>query len=213
MARGSFYLGASGVKEFAEAVREVAGDLDQMTGVFSDIAAIAERDVMRHAPVGMPSRKDSRGHLPPGSLRNSIHGRATATSARVEVKWDGPLMLQEFGGASIWRTGGGAVWHRGGKYGRSRSSGFFTTDYKSHKVRSHKIYTKPRNTRGYFIWNVVWRLRMVIPQMLTEGIVKIADKHGLVVEVASDYGLSPQFEARSDPSRPSGSIGGSHHAT
>ena len=51
----------------------------------------------------------------------------------------------------------------------------------------HIIYKKPREPRGYFIWNVAYRLRSRIGKTYMDNLREIAARNALSLEVVSDH--------------------------
>lgn len=198
MAKGAYYVGVTGIDELREALLAtsrglIADESLPMQPYYLNIAEEGAREARSKAPVGRPSRKDSRSHLPPGSLRDSIVAGATSKSAWIRSDWEGPLILQEFGGKSWWKRGREGGWATGAAYGRSRSVGAFTT--RSARFRQHLVYEKPRVKFGYFIWNVGYRIRHYTGRQIAEGLRDIAARNGLAIDIASDGALQGDLRA------------------
>jgi hypothetical protein len=182
MARGGDYIGVQGLDKFVEALKQTADGMDDLGAMYDRIGERAERYVRGHVPIGHASPKDSKTHKPPGYLKSLVTGGHGKWGAWVQMDDEsGVLTLQEWGGKSMWRRGG-ATWSATKKGGRA--TGFFTA---SHKVATspHVVYEKPRVKFGYFIWNVGYQLRDEIGQLLYEGLAEVAQKHGIVVDVAT----------------------------
>lgn len=171
MAAGGYYIEASGLQELKEALRGVRGGLKDLRAVYQTLAAVVAEDITRRAPVGRASPKDSRVHLQPGYLRDTVRSGATVRGPWVSIgdERTGYLTIQEFGGASTWRRGSS----------------------------SHVIYVKPRQRRGYFVWNAPWRKRREIGETLYAGIGELCRRHGLPYDMPANPELGiPQSEWR-----------------
>lgn len=216
MAHGPYYYRMQGAKvvrkQLEEMAREVGGKGAGLKPAYQHIADLAASDVRKHAPMGRPSRKDSAKHLRPGSLKAGIRGHATQTGASVIAQWDGPLILQEFGGKAYWHRygsgelrglfggraisdlGGGQIgwWETYSSRGRTKARGLSTGATAS----GHIVYAKPRAKFGYFIWNVAWRLREEIGTQLALGVRKVANDAGLEIEIAGYHPVSGEFASQ-----------------
>lgn len=198
MARGGYWIGEKGADEYAAALKAAAGNLRDLRDVHREIGRMAEINVEQHVPVYMRMnsfaqrskwRATSKSGKRPGYLKSRVTGGGSAKSSWVEIKDDtGVLMLQEFGGMSFW--------HQQGK-GIIRSANRRHVGYKEMGrwglgqggSSGHFIYEKPRQQRGYFIWNVGWHMRNEIADKYCRGLARIADKHGINMDIARSPAL------------------------
>lgn len=175
MATGGFYVDASGLTELADSLARTAGGVRDLSKVYKAIGKKAELYVKTHQPIYGGSPKDSRTHPPPGFMQSRTNGGGGKT-AWVEVRNVPYIYVQEFGGSSYWYRGPAGLLRAMNRAHRSMAGT---------KVNGtgHVIYKKPRRPKGYFIWNVAWRLRSAIGRELTTGIQNIGLKHGLKMDV------------------------------
>lgn len=176
MAVGGYYIDAEGLDELRRALAETATGFKDMSKLYRAIGKRAELYVKTNSPMYAGSPKDSRSHPPPGFMQSKTRGGGGKT-AYVSVSNVPYIFVQEFGGASFWhRSGAGA--------GRAIKRAVRARSYSNMKMSGgHVIYKKPRRRRGYFIWNVAYRLRSFIGETFTEGLQEIAAKHGLAMDV------------------------------
>ena len=192
MAAGGFYIDSSDLDRFALRMKGMRGAFKDMRSVHERVARRAAVDVKMRAPLGKRSAKDSRSHMPPGYLKRSIRGRATRSNAYVSAGAPhmGYLFLQEFGGSAYWHTGGRGslratnTGHAAVKqFGKAVLVGLYSE-------HGHIVYQKSRKPRGYFIWNVAFRLRSTIAVMYCKGLAEVGAKHGISVTAAASPSLT-----------------------
>jgi hypothetical protein len=174
---GGFYVDKGGLDDLERALEQTASGLKDLHKVYRTIGRKAGLYVKTHEPIYAGSKKDSKSHPPPGFMQSRTKGGGGKKGAYVAVSQVPYIYVQEFGGSSFW--------HRyGAGFGRSLSRKVKASGYGSIKVdKGHIVYTKPRKPKGYFIWNVAWRLRSYIGEQLTNGIADISKKHGLAMSV------------------------------
>jgi hypothetical protein len=188
---GGYYLEVQGADELKRALQGTARGVKDLSRAHRAIGQLAAEAARADAPVGSGSRKDGRGHAPPGFLRSRISGGGGAAGAYVQAVTE-PfhyLYVQEFGGTSFWHSSGaGAL--------RAANPGHIANQDAASKagIRGHRIYRKPRNRLGYFIWNVAYRKRREIASEYTMHLKQIAAANGLELEMAlgQDIGLEPE---------------------
>lgn len=176
MATGGYYIDADGLTELRVALSETAAGFRDLSKLYRAIGKRAELYVKTNSPMYAGSPKDSRSHLPYGFMQSRTRGGGGKT-AYVSVSNVPYIFVQEFGGSAFWhRSGAGA--------GRAIKRAVRARSYSQMKMSGgHVIYTKPRRPRGYFIWNVAYRLRSFIGETFTEGLQEIATKHGLEMDI------------------------------
>jgi hypothetical protein len=114
------------------------------------------------------------------------HTKGGGGKAGAYVQAEAPyLFLQEFGGKSFWHRSGAGSIRRANRGHRKMLDAAA-----SQGVKGHVVYEKDRRRDGYFIWNVVFRLRHPIGEAYTSKLAEIADKNGLHLEITpSDLGI------------------------
>lgn len=203
MPTGDYYIDDTSLRELREALRESKGGLKDLRGAYRHIAEDAQGDVGRRTPYGRNSPKDSRGHRSPGYLRSTVKSGATINGPWVSAgdARTPDIILHEFGGKSYWhRAGAGAFRsvnraHEAVSVLQRDSRGRAVTIGTSRVgTKGHIVYEKKRERRGYFIWNVAFRLRSRIGMRLHDEIGAVCRKHGLPYEMPGnpDIGVTPQ---------------------
>jgi len=196
--RGGYWVGTKGADEFAAALRDAAGNLRDLREIHREIGRAAEINVEKNVPVYMRRnsladrskwRATSRTGKRPGYLKSRVKGGGGTKSSWVEIRDDsGVLILQEFGGMSFWQQQGKGI---------IRSANRRHIGYKTMREwglgqggsSGHFIYEKPRKPRGYFIWNVAWHMRNEIADTYCRGLARIADQHGISMDIARSPAL------------------------
>lgn len=183
MAVGEYYIDidASGLTELANALEQTAGGVKDLSKLYRTIGKKAEWYVKTHQPIYTGSPKDSKTHPPPGFMQSRTKGGG-GKAAWVSVSKVDYLIMQEFGGASYWHRYGAGAGRAVARKVRPKG-GYSGMTMTGSRGSGHIIYKKPRKKRGYFIWNVAYRLRSYIGEQLTTGILDIGAKHGLGMEV------------------------------
>ena len=179
MPKGGYHIQTSGLDELTEALNRTAGGVKDLSKLYRAIGKKAEMYVRVHEPIYAGSSKDSSTHKPPGYMQSQTRGGG-GKSAWVKISDVPYIYVQEFGGTSYWFRGPAGVIRALNRAHRSYEA-------LGAKVggTGHVIYKKARNPRGYFIWNVAYRLRSYIGEEFTGGIQDIAQRHGLAMDVTS----------------------------
>jgi hypothetical protein len=172
---GGWYVDQSELTEFTEALRETAGDIKDLTKVYREIGKKAGQYVKYHEPIyGGPDKgRHNTVHLQDRTKGGGGKGGAYASITKVDY-----LYVQEFGGTSFWHKSGA---------GSLRKSNRAHKSYAQMGAKGHVIYKKPRRSLGYFIWNVAFRMRTYIGETLCGGLVDIAAKHDIDMDIAESY--------------------------
>jgi hypothetical protein len=176
--------GPRGLRDIRQANREIA------THVARRVEHDARASFFAHYRGG---RKDSMKHPLPGHLLRGIKPIGSARNASVAVSDGGYgyLILQEFGGKSYWHgSGRGALRQANRAHAavETLSGGYIGTGRVA--TKGHIIYTKPRRTRGYFIWNAAYRERAYIGKAYSDAIERAFERHGVRIEMARDQRLN-----------------------
>jgi hypothetical protein len=210
MPTGGFYIDAAPLKEFSARIKQSGNNVGKdMKPAMQRIERRNVPKVRARAPIGRTDmHKAGRGHLPPGSLRRGITGKATPSNVWIPANWDsGALILQEFGGKSVWHRGGAGALrgrgHKGYHTGTAGSERWIGGDSSAinrrHQgtliARGWLVYKKPRRPRGYFIWNWPHYDRHGIGEDLAKGIADAAKRAGIEVEIVSGGGLQGDLQS------------------
>ena len=201
---GGYYIKLDGADELRRALEGTERGIKDLSRAHRTIGQELSRDVLRREPLssGGNNRAGHNRGTTDGYLQMHTKGGGGKTGAYVEA--EAPYVyLQEFGGTSFWYSSGGMR-------GQVRAFDTFGgTSYK-HKMRKvpprdlasiakrwglsgHTVYTKPRNTWGYFIWNVAYRLRDRIGREYWRELQSIAARENINLEIASgSLGLEPE---------------------
>ena len=186
---GGYYLEVQGADELKRALQGTARGIKDLSKAHRAIGKMAAESARSSAPVGSGSSKDGRGHAPPGFLRGRISGGGGKAGAYVQAVTE-PfhyLYVQEFGGTSFWYRGAAGSL-------RASNRGHLTNAIAASRagISGHPIYRKGRQPRGYFIWNVAWRMRREIASRYSMELEQIAAVNGLELEMTGgDLGLTP----------------------
>jgi len=187
---GGYYIEMQGADELKRALLATERGMKDLSKVHRDIGKMAGQYVRAHEPLpSYDQRKDGKGHLPAGWLQAHTKGGGGKAGAYVEASTQPAnyLMIQEFGGTSFWHKSG-----RGALRAANRAHRTNVEAASRAGIRGHTIYKKARNPRGYFLWNVVWRLRDPIGRMYTNELEAVAAKNDLPLEfTTSNLGLEP----------------------
>lgn len=183
MPRGDFYIDARGLDELVAELKASKGGLRDLRAAWRNVAEDAERDVRRRAPVGSPSAKDGRARRT-HHLRDTVRSGATIRGPWVSAgdASTPDIFLHEFGGTSYWYRGGAGSIRAQNRAHRSIAETIARTGARG----GHVVYTKRRQPRGYFIWNVAWRLRQRIGRDIHENLSLVLGKHGIPYEMPAN---------------------------
>ena len=180
MGVGAFYIDKGGLDDFERALIQMTGGVKDLSKVYRSIGKKAGMYVKTHEPIYAGSSKDSRAHKPPGYMQSKTRGGGGKTGAFAIVSQVDYLFLQEFGGSSFWHRGVAGSVRKANKGHLSHAA-----QLAAGKAKGHIVYKKPRQPRGYFIWNVAYRLRSVIGRELCTGLQDIGSKYGIVLDIES----------------------------
>jgi len=170
MPTGGFYVDAEGFKELIHGLEGTERGLKDLKKIYGEMGRHAGLYVLAHEPVyGGPTK----------GRHNTVHlqdhtkggGGANAWARVTGVPY---LFVQEFGGTSFWHKGASGSLRRAN---RGHAS------FARQGAKGHAIYRKARNPRGYFLWNVWWRLRSYVGEKMTTGIQAISEKNGLHMDI------------------------------
>ena len=171
MAVGGFYIDKRELDEFEHALMETAGKITDLTKVYRNIGKKAGLYVKVHEPIYAGPTK---GRQKTVHLQDRTRGGGGKAGAFAVVSGVDYLFLQEFGGSSFWHRGGAGSLRKLNKGHRALSK---------LGAKGHIVYKKARNPRGYFIWNVAWRLRSFIGRELCTGIQEIGGRYGIAIDI------------------------------
>ena len=187
---GSYYLEVQGADELKRALLATERGIKDLSKAHRAIGKMAGEYVKANEPLPSYSGgKNGRGHMPPGWLQSNTKGGGGKAGAYVQASSEPEhyLYLQEFGGTSFWHGGGkGAV--------RAANRAHSTNSVAASRagIRGHVVYKKARNRRGYFIWNVAYRLRSRIGAEYARNLEEIAARNNLpLVMTSTNLGLEP----------------------
>ena len=185
--------------DLQRALSQVPHGLRDLKKIHAAVAKVAEKKVLADVPVykGQHSlskkpNKPGAGWAGAGHLKSTVQAKASRDRATIKVG-DAKttyFIVQEFGGTSYWHEGGAGAYrklNRGHKAFERTSRSTFRMGKVS--GRGHRIYSKARQSRGYFIWNVAYRMRTPISRCWTSGIGNLIQQTGLEVNMASNYDL------------------------
>jgi hypothetical protein len=183
---GAYSLQLDGADELKRALQGTERGMRDLSSLHREIGRKAGEYVKAHQPIPSfyDNKRAGKARLPDGYLQDHTKGGGGKTGAYVQA--EAPyLFLQEFGGKSFWhRSGAGSV--RRANRGHRK----MLDAAASQGVKGHVVYEKDRRRDGYFIWNVVFRLRRPIGEAYTSKLAEIADKNGLHLEITpSDLGI------------------------
>lgn len=182
---GGYGITIEGLDKLEAALSKTASGMDQMGFVYARLAAIAFGDVRSRVPEyhGMKPGKT-------GVLKDEVRpGHSNVASWVDMADRSGVLMLQEFGGHSFWHgSGHGAV--RKLNY---RHEGVVAAAGR-YRIRGHLLYTKPRRKLGYFLWNVAFRRRAIMSDVLVKGVADVCKKNGIAVDASLGGSLDMKGE-------------------
>jgi hypothetical protein len=191
---GGYWLELQGADELKLALKMTEHGMKDLGKAHRKIGKMAGEYVKGHEPLpSYDTRKDGKAHMPLGWMQSHTKGGGGWAGGYVEVNTEPAhyLMVQEFGGSSYWFRGAAGSLrdpHHSGV--RQAVAGHIRVGRQM--VRGHIIYKKARNPRGYFLWNVVWRLRDPIGRIYTEELEAIAERNSLPLEfMSSNLGLEP----------------------
>jgi hypothetical protein len=175
MSTGGFYIEEKGLQELVRGLEATDRGLKDLKKIYGEMGRHAGLYVKGHEPVyGGPTK----GRQVTIHLQDHTKGGG-GKNAWASVSGVPYLIVQEFGGTSFWHKGGAGSLRKLNRGHRS---------FAAQGAKGHPIYKKPRNPKGYFIWNVWWRLRSYTGEKLTSGIQDISEKNGLHMEI-TDSGL------------------------
>ena len=177
MPLGGYYLEVQGADELKRALVGTARGIKDLSRAHRAIGKMVGDYARANAPEGHGSSHDGRGHAPAGFLKARTTGGGGAAGAYVQAVTE-PfhyLMVQEFGGTSFWHKGAAGSLrtkaHRGNAAQAARAH-----------THGHAIYKKPRQPRGYFLWNAPWRIRSRIGNEYAMALSQIAVANGIEIE-------------------------------
>jgi len=205
VATGGYYIDAGSLDKVIIALKKSKGGVRDQRMAYRNIAEDAGHYVKAHAPVYRgpvdpktpysPGRKAGRSSALPGGLRRSVKWGATIHGPWVSAGDESTpyIYVQEFGGTSFWhRQGKGIIRAANRRHASYATMGEWGLGQGGSS--GHVIYKKERNRRGYFIWNVAYRLRSRIGEHLQENLSLVLQKHGIPYEMPAnaDIGITPQ---------------------
>lgn len=183
---GGFYIEVEGADELRRALEGTERGIKDLSKAHRAIGRLAAENVRKHAPVGSGSSKDGAGHAPPGFLKARTTGGGGKAGAYVQTVTE-PfhyLYVQEFGGTSFWHKGAA---------GSLRAANRAHVSFARLGAKGHPIYKKARNSRGYFIWNVAWRMQDVLARQYEMDLKQIGAANDLDIEfTGGSLGLEPE---------------------
>lgn len=201
MAAGGYALKVQGADEVAAALKASGQGVRDLSRINTEIAHRAHMKVAADAPVykgqNSMSKKPAHGSTARFEIMDSIKDSHGPKRASVSAGGQPYFFIQEFGGTSYWYRGGGggALRKLGGHFGVEAGGGYLSVGRAS--VRGHVIYRKPRKSRGYFIWNVAYRLRSFIGNTYMKGLDSICTENGLDVDFNASADLD--LDAKTSP--------------
>ena len=170
MGTGAFFIEEKGLEELLRGLEGTERGVKDLKKLYGELGRRAGLYVKVHEPIYAGPTKGRQVTI---HLQDHTKGGG-GKSAWAKVSGVPYLILQEFGGTS-W-------WHKGAA-GSLRKLNRGHVSFEKQGVGGHAIYKKKRNPKGYFIWNVWWRLRHEVGVKLTAGIKDIAEKNGLHMDV------------------------------
>jgi hypothetical protein len=172
---GAFYIDRSGLDAFAKKLEEVSGSVKDLSKVYRDIGREAALYTIANEPVyGGPAK----GRQVTVHLQERTTGGGGKRGAWAKIGGVPYLYVQMIGGTSFWHSQGAGVIRKANRahISYSKLAGYAPG-------AGHVIYKKPRNPRGYFLWNVAYQLRSRIGAKLANGIRDISVRHGILMDV------------------------------
>ena len=178
---GGYWLEVEGADELKRALEGTARGIKDLSKAHREIGKMAGVYVKANEPLpgGYGGRAGHNRGTRDGDLQASTKGGGGKAGAYVQAATP-YLFVQEFGGTSFWYRGASGSLRAANRAHVNVKAAAATAG-----MHGHAIYKKGRNPRGYFIWNVAYRLRSRIGGIYMSNLQAIAASNGLNLEVTS----------------------------